>query len=238
MGAIVAVMGQSEIGNDAVGLKWRYLEFLKLAGVGAVVLPPTQDVSVLADVLEMADGLFLPGGDDVDPLLFGGARRPGRHLVPERDALETAAIRQTLGRGIPFLGICRGMQLLNVIRGGTLEPLAAPGDEKTPEVNHDQQERLGEAVHGVSVAEEGLLAGIVGPGTHCVNSAHGWTIGRLGDGLQVEARSADGLVEALSVPSAGFAVGVQWHPEALLSHPESRALAEAFGDAVRKRAAI
>lgn len=182
-------------------------------GGGAPLLLPPQPVhpEVVERVLGAVDGLVLTGGADVDPARYGAERGPHtqtpRH---DRDAWEAALAAGAIERGLPVLAICRGVQLLNVVLGGSLVQHVpdvtdadhgdAPGDFAPTEV---------EIVDGTRVRD---VLGAVGDRltVHC---HHHQVIDRVGDGLLVSARSADGLVEAVELPDAPFVVGVQWHPE-------------------------
>jgi putative glutamine amidotransferase len=166
------------------------------------------------DVLDLVDGLILAGGADVDPANYGhDANRETRHTVPERDAFEIALARRALERDLPLLGVCRGMQLMNVATGGTLL-------QHLPESHghHEHRRRAGTfdgADHDVRLAEGSLAARAAGETIHGTKSHHHQGIDDLGDGLHVTGwATLDDLPEAVEVPENRFALGVQWHPEA------------------------
>jgi putative glutamine amidotransferase len=192
-----------------------YIDAVQRAGGLAVMLPPDPESQRDPDdVLDLVDGLILAGGADVDPANYGhDAHRETRHTVPERDAFEIALARRALERDLPLLGVCRGMQLMNVATGGTLL-------QHLPESHghHEHRRRAGTfdgADHDVRLAEGSLAARAAGETIHGTKSHHHQGIDDLGDGLQVTGwATLDDLPEAVEVPENRFALGVQWHPEA------------------------
>jgi putative glutamine amidotransferase len=192
-----------------------YIDAVQRAGGLAVMLPPDPESQRDPDdVLDVVDGLILAGGADVDPANYGhDAHRETRHTVPERDAFEIALARRALERDLPLLGVCRGMQLMNVATGGTLL-------QHLPESHghHEHRRRAGTfdgADHDVRLAEGSLAARAAGETIHGTKSHHHQGIDDLGDGLHVTGwATLDDLPEAVEVPENRFALGVQWHPEA------------------------
>ena len=185
-----------------------YVDAVERAGGRAVVIPPLEDD--IEQTLDLLDGIVFSGGADVDPARYGADAHPETD-VPQtrRDTGELALLQAALARDMPTLAICRGFQLLNVVRGGDLV------QHLPDEVGHGEHRRVpGEfAVHPVEVREGSRLAAIVGAGSE-VTSHHHQGLGRLGEGLVECAWAADGTLEAVEDPSLRFAVGVQWHPEA------------------------
>ncbi|MGI3779096.1 MAG: gamma-glutamyl-gamma-aminobutyrate hydrolase family protein [Janthinobacterium lividum] len=208
------------------------------AGAVPVLLPPLGPPAEA--LLDRLDGLLLPGSEsNVAPALYGEARdaTPGQH-DPARDATTLPLIRLALARGMPVLAICRGHQELNVALGGTLHQAvhALPG-----RLDHRENPAAEEAAQWApahDLALSGTLAALLGRATVRVNSLHGQAIDRLGAGLVAEALAPDGTIEAVRAESAGFCVGVQWHPErGDASTMASAALFAAFGAACRDYAA-
>jgi putative glutamine amidotransferase len=189
-----------------------YAHAVAAAGGTPVQLPREVEAGAL---VERLDGLVLSGGDDVDPRRYGA--RPvshTTHLDLERDALEIELVEAALAIGVPLLAICRGCQILNVARGGTLVP-HLPLDEGE---SHGQLAYpLHARVHGLDIVRGGLLDGLLDDDVH-VNSFHHQAIGELGDCVTVAARAADGVIEAVSVGRR--VLGVQWHPEYLREQPD------------------
>jgi len=195
--------------RPAVLLPANYAEQVTAAGGIPVLLPP---VPGIAAAVGMLDGLLLTGGGDIDPGLYGAQPDPATSRVSqERDAAELEVLDAAVAAGTPVLGVCRGLQLVNVARGGTLCQHLRGGAGHTPEPG-----TFGS--HPVRIAAGTRLDGILGAnGTGVdVPTAHHQAIDRLGDGLVATAWAEDGVVEAVEPAGAGgpFFVAVQWHPEA------------------------
>ncbi|MBT9369244.1 gamma-glutamyl-gamma-aminobutyrate hydrolase family protein [Rhizobium sp. CSW-27] len=213
---------------------------VKVAKVIPLIVPALEEGHDLDAVLDRVDGVLVSGSaSNVHPSLYGkAATEADGPFDPARDATSLPLIRKAIERGIPLLAICRGLQELNVALGGTLasEIQEQPGiwDHRKPPVeNRDEMYAIRQPVF---VQENSCIARHLGlSGEVQVNSLHRQAIAETAPRLQVEATAADGTIEAVSVINAkGFAVGVQWHPEywAETDSP-SRALFEAFGEAVR-----
>jgi putative glutamine amidotransferase len=210
-----------------------YVRSVEQAGAVPLVLPPVraEDGGL---VLDRLDGLVLSGGVDVDPALYGRAAHPRLGRVNRRrDDFELALVDEALRRGLPLLGICRGLQVLNVARGGTL--LQDIPSELEGAMDHDACGRRWRRAHPVDVLPGTRLRGILGRSEISVNSFHHQAIDALGDGLVVSARCpGDGLVEGVEVPGERFAVAVQWHPESFWNRPDSfQPLFDAHAEACR-----
>ena len=190
-------------------------------------MPTHGFVDDTAALLDRLDGLVLSGGPDLDPAVYGQARHAklGPEVDREGDEYELALLAGAAERDLPVLGICRGMQALNVSRGGTLH-------QHLPDVTdfeHVQREAPFEPAHAVTVARGSLLHRLTGAAQLGVNSFHHQAADRIGDGLQVCATAADATVEAVWDPAARFCLGVQWHAELLTHRAEHAAL---FGSLV------
>jgi putative glutamine amidotransferase len=187
-----------------------YFEAVQRAGGIPVLLPP-QPVGdgVVARVLDGLDGLIITGGADVDPARYGQLPAPETDRPQlERDAWEDALLTEAIERGLPFLGICRGMQLVNVNRGGTLH-------QHLPAVVGDDRFRIGNgefATNEVATEPGSELDALVGARLP-VKSYHHQGVDAVGAGLRVTARSAEGLVQAVELEGVPFGLAVQWHPE-------------------------
>jgi putative glutamine amidotransferase len=192
-----------------------YIAAIQRAGGLAIMLPPDEAAEDEPDeVLDLVDGLILAGGADIDPASYGEPAHPEtRGTVPERDGFEIALARRALERDIPLLGVCRGMQLMNVATGGTLL-------QHLPESygHHEHRRNPGTfdgADHDVRLTEDSLAARAAGEVVHATKSHHHQGVDRLGEGLRVTGwADLDDLPEAIEDPTLRFALGVQWHPEA------------------------
>jgi putative glutamine amidotransferase len=189
-----------------------YTLAVQRAGGVALLLPPDDAVAENPDeLLDLVDGLILAGGSDIDPGSYGARPHPAtKGTRPERDRFEIALGTRALERDIPLLGICRGMQMLNVIQGGTLQ-------QHIPDVigNDDHRHTPGAfSDHDVLLEQGSLAARVVGAERTAVRSGHHQGVDELGEGIVVSGRAdGDQLVEAIELPEKGFAVGVLWHPE-------------------------
>lgn len=219
---------------DLLVLERPYSLRLIEAGCLPLVVPPDIDDDGASQLVALAHGLCLSGGDfDVDPALFGEARHPACGTIkPDRTQLELRLLKAAEVAGIPILGVCGGMQLMNVVHGGTLWqdlPSQYPSD-----VEHTQVATKDKAGHDVVVVAGTRLASMCGEGPLGVNSTHHQAIKALAPGFMASASSADGIVEAFEDPTRGFYVGVQWHPESMFADAQ-RAIAAGFVEACRAR---
>ncbi len=183
-------------------------------------------------LLARVDGIMLTGGGDVDPMLYGEAPHATFQAAEaDRDQFEIALTRAAIAADIPFLAICRGMQLVNVAMGGTLIqdiPSQVPGA-----LEHSVPEPRAHVAHEVWVAKgsrlSALLADHMEDGETChVNSRHHQSVATAAPGFDVTATSPDGVIEAMEKPGAAFCIGVQWHPENFWRTGEFRSLFEGF----------
>jgi putative glutamine amidotransferase len=192
-----------------------YAEAVQRAGGLAVMLIPDAELTEDPDdALDVIDGLLLIGGADIDPEFYGAERDDHTvDTVPERDRFELALVRRAIERDLPTLGICRGMQMINIARSGTLH-------QHLPERfgHHEHRRVTGSfdgADHDVRLAPGSLAARVAGEERHATLSHHHQGVDRLGDGLTITGWSVlDELPEAIELPGRRFVLGVQWHPEA------------------------
>src|SRR3954453_5613454 len=212
-----------------------YVDAVQRAGGAALVLPADADWATRPDeALDLLDGLLLAGGAGVDPLFYGAEAHPEtKGTTPERDTFEIALARRAIERDMPFLGVCRGMQVMNVALGGTLH-------QHLPDVvGHGEHRRvLGtfvDADHDVHLEAGSLAARSAGEEVHVTKSHHHQGVDELGRGLVVTGRSdLDELAEAIELPDRRFVLGVQWHPEA---DERSRLIASLVEEAAQAAAA-
>jgi putative glutamine amidotransferase len=229
---ICAAVEQARFGvwdQEATLLPHGYARAVQAVGGLAFLLPPDDEAAAHPGVLlDRLDGLMLAGGRDVDPLSYGA--RPEPETVgpsPERDRFELALATAALDRDMPLLGVCRGMQMLNVACGGTLiqdlEGELRVRHRHTPGVFSD---------HDVALEPGSLAERAAGAERIAVRSHHHQALGELGEGLVVSGRAPeDGLVEAVELPGKRFALGVLWHPEEDEASGVIGALVQAAGTA-------
>ena len=210
-----------------------YADAIARAGGVPLLLPPLEDLRLVSAMLDRVQGVLLTGGADISPARYGQpAHSRTRPMPARREAFDLAVARAAARRRLPLLAICRGAQIVNVARGGTLiqdlptEPGAA---------RHAAEPGSPDARHTVRVEPGTLLAGIVEEGTLKVNSSHHQAIERIGRGLRRSAVAPDGVVEAVEDPRLPFFLAVQWHPERLPDEPAHAALFRALVQAARRQ---
>ena len=222
----VRPVAEGEPPRREMALGLTYVQAIERAGGLPVVLPPLGPAAI-DPLLDRLQGLCLTGGPDLDPATYG--QRAGEHLGPtwtDLDFFELAVARGGDARGLPILAICRGMQALNVARGGTLhQHLSRNG------IAHRQAEPAEQPTHTVRIEFPTKLAATVGRETAEVNSFHHQAVDRLGAGLRPVAWAADGVVEGVEAQDREFALGVQWHAECLIDRDEDLALFANFVEA-------
>lgn len=219
---------ESEPPQPELVLGMPYVRALARSGAVPVVLPPLA-LELVPGLLAPLAGVCLSGGPDIDPASYGAKPQPELGPVEaDMDAFELAVARRADAAGLPILGICRGAQTLNVLRGGSLLQ-HVPG--------HRQTEPGWAVTHEVAVEAGSLLARAVGTGALRVNSFHHQAVERLGEGLRAVAWAPDGIVEGIEGDDGRFVLGVQWHAETLdeVERPQAR-LFSALVDAARDRA--
>jgi putative glutamine amidotransferase len=206
-----------------------YVDAVLRAGGLPVLIPVGLPEERLHDLSLHLNGLLLTGGGDIDPQRFGG--RPNAHVSdvdPERDQLEINLLVNARQSGLPFLGICRGLQLVNVALGGSLYTDIA--DQYSTPLKHDNYDDLPRSylAHSVQIEEGTRLAQIFNAPVLDVNSLHHQGVERVAPGLKVSAHAADGFVEGVELSDHPFGLAVQWHPEWLQEQANMRALFDAF----------
>lgn len=216
-----------------------YAIAVQQAGGLPLIAPYTEDEAAIDALLDGSDGLLLTGGDfDVDPALFGALphARLGT-LKHDRTRFELSLLRGAVARSLPILGVCGGMQLMNVQRGGTLWQDVP--SERPESLEHQQGAAKHLAGHEVVLTPATLLARLTGDARSLgVNSTHHQAVRTLGAGLVASAVATDGLIEAIEDPARGYFLGVQWHPEAMLQEASQRALYGGLVEAARAQHAL
>jgi len=203
-----------------------YVEAVRRAGGQPILVPPVKLQEDAQEIIQLIDGLLLTGGGDVSPMLFGEAPRRGiRDCNPERDLSEIMLTRIALAENLPLLGICKGIQVLVLAAGGGIyQDLVSecPGS-----LEHSQKVPRDSAWHEVQLAES-RLAFLLEEETIGVNSFHHQAVSRLPEGFIANAIAPDGIIEGIEKSSAGFCIGVQWHPEAMGQEKNSQRLFAEF----------
>lgn len=194
-----------------------YVDSVLAAGGIPLLLPLTDDQAVLEDICDRLDGILLAGGNDLDPHLYGQQPMPGEHDYSDlRDATEQIVLRYVLTQQKPILGICRGMQLLNVHLGGNLyQDIATALPES---IDHNASTKLRSLVdlgHVLRIEPHSQLAAHIGVEPIGANAHHHQAIKELGEGVAAVAWASDGIIEAIELPQYPYAIAIQAHPESL-----------------------
>lgn len=208
-----------------------YMKVIEECGALPIMLPLTTDTEELREYFELCDGLLMTGGHDVNPGLYKCARKAECGTTSDdRDEMEMILFYLAHKADKPVLGICRGIQLINVLLGGTLYQ-DLPSEYPTS-TEHHMNKPYDRNIHTVNVLENTPLADIYGAGIHGVNSYHHQAIKEIAESLEPMAISEDGLVEGVYIPNKRFICAVQWHPEFAYEKDENcRKLVQAFVDA-------
>ena len=230
------LIGLTPIDDTARESLWMlpgYMQGLEAVGGIGVMLPLTDDAAVLKELVAKMDGILLTGGNDVAPALYGEPKESfcGENN-PLRDRMETRLIELALQADKPVFGICRGLQILNAVLGGTLYQ-----DLKTQtgtEICHSMDKPYDRTVHEVTILPDTPLAELYGPGALAVNSRHHQGIKTLAPALRAQATAPDGLIESVYLPGYRFVQAVQWHPEHRWQAAESQSILRAFVDVCKK----
>lgn len=234
-GKSVTVTPHGEPPQHEMALGLKYLHAIEAAGGVPVVVPPLQ-LDAVEPLLDRVDGVCLSGGPDLNPHAYGEKNHAQTGPVESQlDTLELAMARAADARGLPILGVCRGLQLLNVARGGTLHQHLP--DIVGEGIAHRQGDPGRRPTHWVTLDPQSRVSEILSRRRAKVNSFHHQAVARVGDGLVVTGRAADGTVESVEATDRAFVLGVQWHAECLADRTEQAALFAAFVDAAEAFAA-
>jgi putative glutamine amidotransferase len=216
---------RSEPAGRELALGLTYPDAIRRAGAVPVVIPP-MDEAAIEPLLDGLWGLCLSGGPDLKPSCYRAEPHPALgHTEPHLDIFEVALVRAAETRDMPVLAICRGLQVLNVARGGTL--IQDLPSQRPSGIEHRQALSGSTPTHDV-VLQESLAADCLGVREGSVNSFHHQAIDRLGDGLRAVGWAPDGVIEAVEATDRTFTVAVQWHAESMIRSPEQARLLQAF----------
>ncbi|MDO5547082.1 MAG: gamma-glutamyl-gamma-aminobutyrate hydrolase family protein [Eubacteriales bacterium] len=232
---IVGVLPLFDEDRNSIWMLPGYLDCLQEAGALPLILPQRMDDHALGQALALCDGLLFTGGHDTNPALYGEPPHPTTVWNAARDDLEQRLFVQAYERDVPMFGICRGIQFINAVMGGTLyQDLPSQWGSG---IDHHMQPPYDRPCHRVTLTPQEPLAKLLGCESLGVNSYHHQAVKQMAAGLREMARSEDGLIEAVYAPERSFLWAIQWHPE--FSHrtdPPARTIVRAFVSACEKKA--
>ncbi len=210
---IVGITCDYDLEKGTSQLHSGYYEGVLKAG-GLPFLIPNMDKESISDVLDNIDGLLLTGGQDVEPAYFGESPHPKLGFVnPIRDELEIYLCKEAIKKDIPILGICRGVQIINIAMGGTIYQDLDSQWDRGMLLKHSQSAPRWYGTHEVGLVESSILKKLIGTEKFRVNSFHHQAIKEIAPCFRETAQSEDGVIEGIESITNTFAVGVQWHPE-------------------------
>ncbi len=236
IGITASIDHRSAAYGETYALTRKYAEGVLEAGGVPLIVPHNLDEESLRVVLDRLDGVLLSGGGDIDPALFGDEPHPATcEIEPDRDRVELTLARWAVERDVPFLGICRGIQVLNVALGGSLvQDIPTQVPDAVPHSFDRKTTPRDYLAHQVTIDPNAQLARIMQLEVAQTNSWHHQSIKRAADELRVTAVAPDGVVEAAEVPGLRYAIAVQWHPEWLFEkYPEHQRLFAGLIEACR-----
>ncbi|MDE5611770.1 MAG: gamma-glutamyl-gamma-aminobutyrate hydrolase family protein [Odoribacter sp.] len=203
------------LGMERIYVNKDYVDAVNKAGGVPLLLPPVEDAETVCRYVRLCDGFILSGGGDINPALYGETPHPKlEEFHSALDRSQWLLTQEILRTDKPLLAVCRGVQLLNVVQGGTLWQDVSAIDH--PVMLHSQFSPRGDLFHPVDIAQGSILHRIFGDKLE-VNSFHHQCLKDPGKGLKITATAPDGIIEAVEMPDHRFVIGIQWHPEMLLT---------------------
>ena len=232
---VIGITGYRNQSNQGIAIRQTYIDSVLRAGGLPVILPMFTDEKTVNDLLDRMGGLILSGGGDVNPAAYGAERTPECGESDDwRDRSELLLIQGARARKMPIFGICRGIQILNVVYGGSLIQ-DIPSHFDIPKERHSQPEPYNMLVHEVKLTDGGLLNRITGMTSFLTNSMHHQAVSSPGSTLVVDAVSGEGIIEAVYDCENEEVFGVQFHPEFFSGeHEYAQKLFDYFADAAEK----
>lgn len=233
MKPVIGVIPLFDEEKDSYWMVPGYMEGIRTAGGLPIILPLRADEEEILQAAELCSGFLFTGGHDVDPELYGEEKTPLCGTVNhDRDLLEKRIFDYALREDKPVFGICRGIQLINVLCGGTLYQDLPAQYQADPEIDHHMHPPYDVFCHQIKILEDTPLYDIIKKKSMGVNSYHHQAVREMADALKPMAYSEDGLVEAVYMPGKKFIQAVQWHPEFLYrTDQDARKLFRAFVNA-------
>lgn len=228
MRAVIGICPLFDDDKQSIWMLPQYQTMLEKEGACPFIFPYSEDHKVLEQLLQLCDGILLTGGQDVDPALYKESKKQKCGEINQiRDRMDLYLLKRAIALDKSVLGICRGLQVMNVFYGGTLYQ-DLPSEHKSNTV-HSMQAPYDRVVHEVNITDKSLLETILGKEKLQVNSYHHQAVKDLGANLKVAAISEDSIIEAVYSDKHKFMLGVQWHPELLYGVDESsRRIVKAF----------
>jgi putative glutamine amidotransferase len=224
----------SPFGYPTISAVEAYISALVRAGAAPLLIPVGIPDESLGEVLSRLDGILFTGGGDVHPNRYGSTAHPRVEFVnEERDQIEIQLVREVVERDVPFLGICRGLQVINVALGGSLYEDLQTQYPGALQHDHDISQAREYRAHEIRVKDGSRLNQLLGLKSCEVNSLHHQGIRDLAPGLSVTAEAPDGVIEGIEIIAHPYGIAVQWHPEWMQDHLAMRALFSSFVDTVR-----
>lgn len=203
------------LGMERIYVNKDYVDAVNKAGGVPLLLPPVEDAETVCRYVRLCDGFILSGGGDINPALYGETPHPKlEEFHSALDRSQWLLTQEILRADKPLLAVCRGVQLLNVVQGGTLWQDVSAIDH--PVMLHSQFSPRGDLFHPVDIVQGSILHRLFGDKLE-VNSFHHQCLKEPGKGLKITATAPDGIIEAVEMPERRFVIGIQWHPEMLLT---------------------